>query len=83
MRASPETGKVRRVRVGSPATTRCEPRQARKGAAAAARSGAGVGLTRIFFWQGSRRELHRSSSQMAAEALRDTRWSGRRRQGAG
>ena len=34
------------VRVGSPATTSCKPRQARKGAAVAARLGAGVGLAR-------------------------------------
>ncbi len=33
-------------RVGLPATIRCEPRQTRKGAAAAADSGAGVGLAR-------------------------------------
>ena len=32
------------VRIGPPATTSCEPRQARKGAAAAVASGAGVWL---------------------------------------
>lgn len=32
------------ARIGPPATTNCEPRQARKGAAAAAASGAGVWL---------------------------------------
>jgi len=51
MRGATEAGKVHGVRVGSPATTRCKPRQARKGAAVAAQSGAGVGLTRIFFFQ--------------------------------
>ena len=45
------TGKVSRVRVGSPATISRKPRQARKGATVAARSGAGVGLTRIFSFQ--------------------------------
>jgi DNA polymerase-3 subunit gamma/tau len=38
------------VRVGSPATTSCKPRQARKGAAVAARLGAGVGLTRASYF---------------------------------
>jgi DNA polymerase-3 subunit gamma/tau len=38
------------VRVGSPATTSCKPRQARKGAAVAARLGAGVGLARASFF---------------------------------
>ena len=33
--------------VGSPATIHCEPRQARKGAAAAVDSGAGVWLARV------------------------------------
>ena len=35
------------ARIGSPATTNCEPRQARKGAAAAVASGAGVRLVRV------------------------------------
>jgi DNA polymerase-3 subunit gamma/tau len=39
------------VRVGSPATTSCKPRQARKGAAVAARLGAGVGLARTSHFQ--------------------------------
>ena len=34
------------ARAGSPATRSCEPRQARKGAAAAADAGAGVQLVR-------------------------------------
>jgi len=38
------------VRVGSPATTSCKPRQARKGAAVAARLGAGVGLARTSYF---------------------------------
>src|SRR5262245_21753733 len=41
-----QADKVAMVRVGSPATTSCKPRQARKGAAVAARLGAGVGLAR-------------------------------------
>src|SRR5690606_15686920 len=44
-------GKVTAVRVGSPATTSREPRQARKGAAVAARLGAGVGLARTSFFR--------------------------------
>ncbi|CDH45060.1 exported hypothetical protein [Candidatus Contendobacter odensis Run_B_J11] len=35
------------ARIGPPATTSCEPRQARKGAAAAVASGAGVWLVRV------------------------------------
>ena len=42
------------VRVGSPATTSCKPRQARKGAAVAARLGAGVGLARTSYFSGTR-----------------------------
>jgi DNA polymerase III subunit gamma/tau len=51
-RAVCDTGKLLAVRVGPPATTSREPRQARKGAAVAARSGAGVGLTRILILTG-------------------------------
>lgn len=40
-------GRVMAARVGPPATLRCKPRQARKGAAAAADSGAGVWLVQV------------------------------------
>ena len=50
MRDSEQAGKVLGVRVGSPATISREPRQARKGAAAAARSGDGLELTRILIF---------------------------------
>ena len=48
------------ARIGPPATTNCEPRQARKGAAAAVDSGAGarpVGVATLSKQSGSRRQM--------------------------
>ncbi len=77
-------GKVAAVRVGSPATTSCKPRQARKGAAVAARLGAGVGLTRASIPPEHRvkRELYGFGVEMAAAAVRGARRPAARRPGA-
>src|SRR5688572_20650720 len=83
--AESQAGKVAMVRVGSPATTSCKPRQARKGAAVAARLGAGVGLARTSQFSGNldQRELHGFSAQMAAAAVRGARRPAACRSGAG
>ena len=76
------------VRIGSFATTSCKPRQARKGAAVAAMSGAEVRLVRAASQDPGTRncphdELSRAGAQVATAFLRGTRRTGARARRAG
>ena len=73
------------VRVGPPATINREPRQARKGAAAAVTSGAGVWLARTaprYVTEQNRddekHELYRTGTKMAAKEFLRAGWPGTR-----